>query len=77
MPMHHSLAMIAPVSGGLAVILAAVSGVKRETWRFATYGACLGLGAILFQFRWWAALLLAGMVLLVAITENLGEVFSF
>lgn len=71
------LAMIAPVFGGLAVILAVVSGVKRENWRFATYGACLGVGAIVFQFLWWVALLVAGMVLLVAIIENLGEFFSF
>jgi hypothetical protein len=76
-PMHHYLAMIAPVFGVLAVILAAVSGVKRENWRFATYGACLGFGAIVFQFLWWVALLVAGMVLLVAIIENLGEFFSF
>src|SRR6056297_3953294 len=40
-PVVVYLAMIAPVFGVLAVILAVVSGVKRENWRFATYGACL------------------------------------
>lgn len=76
-PVVVYLAMIAPVFGVSAVILAVVSGIKRENWRFATYGACLGFGAIVFQFLWWVALLVVGMVLLVAIIENLGEFFSF
>jgi hypothetical protein len=76
-PWHLYLAMIAPVFGVLAVILAAISGVKRENWRLATYGACLGFGAIVFQFLWWVALLVMGVLLLVAIIENLGEFFSF
>lgn len=71
------LAMIAPVFGVFAVILAVISGIKREHWRLATYGASLGIGAIVFQFLWWIALLVMGVVLLVAIIENLGEFFSF
>ena len=32
---------------------------------------------LVFQYLWWLALLIAGVVLLVAIIENIGEIFSF
>jgi hypothetical protein len=30
-----------------------------------------------FQFVWWIAILVAGAMLLVAIIENIGDIFSF
>ncbi len=76
-PFRHYLAMAAPVFGVLAVVLAVISAVKRENWRFATYAVSLGAGAMVFQFLWWVALLVMGVIMLVAIIENLGEFFSF
>ncbi|MEM8775412.1 MAG: hypothetical protein AAGF53_10285 [Pseudomonadota bacterium] len=71
------LAVIAPSLGALAIVLAVISGVLRENWRFAVYGTGLGASAILFHFFWWVALLFAGVMLLVAIIENIGDIFSF
>ena len=71
------LAFAAPLLGIVAVLLSLVSGVLRENWRYSVYGACLGAAAILFQYFWWLALLIAGVLLLIAIIENIGEIFSF
>lgn len=71
------LAMAAPFFGVLAVVLSVISSVKREHWRFTTYAIGLGAGAIIFQFLWWIAFLVLGVVLLVAIIENIGDFFSF
>ena len=71
------LALAAPVMGVIAIVLAMVSGVMGENWRFAAYGTSLGAAAVLFHFFWWIALLVCGVILLVAIIENLGSFFSF
>jgi hypothetical protein len=70
------LALAAPVLGVVAVVLAAISGLLRENRRYAAYGAGLGVAAVTFQFFWWVALLVAGVVLLVAIIENIGDIFG-
>ena len=70
------LPLAAPIAGVLAVLLAFVSGLMRENWRYAAYGASLGSAAVLFHFFWWVALLFAGVILLVAIIENIGDIFS-
>jgi hypothetical protein len=71
------VAMAAPVFGVLAVVLSLVSGLLRENWRYPVYATSLGVAAIVFQFVWWIALLVAGVILLVAIIENIGDIFSF
>ncbi|MEX0343480.1 MAG: hypothetical protein AB3N20_01060 [Rhizobiaceae bacterium] len=71
------LAIAAPVLGVIALLLSLISGVMRENWRYSAYGASLGAAAILFQYFWWIALLVAGVVLLVTIIENIGDIFSF
>ena len=70
-------ALAAPILGVVAVVLSLVSGVKGENWRYPAYGTCLGATAIVFHFFWWVALLVAGVILLVAIIENIGDIFSF
>lgn len=67
----------APILGIVAIVLSLVSGVLRENRRFVAYGTAMGVAAIVFQFFWWVALLVAGVVLLVAIIENIGDIFSF
>lgn len=63
--------------GVVAVVLAMISGIKRENWHYAVYGTGLGASAVLFYFFWWVAVLVCGVLLLIAIVENLGSIFSF
>ena len=74
--MRSYVAIAAPVFAILAVVLSAISGVLRENWRFSVYGTSLGVAAIVFQYFWWLALVLAGVVLMVAIIENIGDIFG-
>lgn len=76
-PIWDHLALLAPILGVVAIVLSLLSGLMRENWRYSVYGASLGAGAIVFQFVWWIALLVVGVLLLVAIIENIGEIFSF
>ena len=71
------LALAPPVLGVVAIVLSAISGVLGEPRRLVVYGTSLGAGAVLFHFFWWVALLIAGVVVIVAILENIGEIFSF
>ena len=71
------LPLAGPVIGVLAILLALVSGLRGENWRFAAYGTGLGGSAIVFYYFWWVALLVVGCMLLIAIIENLGDFFSF
>ncbi len=70
-------AMAAPILGVIAVVLSLVSAILRENWHYAVYGTVLGAAAIVFQFFWWVALLVVGVILIVTIIENLGDIFSF
>ncbi|MGR3513737.1 MAG: hypothetical protein ACU0GG_13320 [Paracoccaceae bacterium] len=63
--------------GVVAVVLAMVSGIKRENWHYSVYGTGLGASAVLFYFFWWLAALICGVLLLIAIIENMGSFFSF
>lgn len=71
------LAIIAPILGIAAVVLSLISGVLKENWRFPVYGVTLGASAIVFQYVWWLALLVCGVLILVAIIENITDIFSF
>ncbi|MCB1439307.1 MAG: hypothetical protein H6888_05270 [Nitratireductor sp.] len=71
------MAFVAPFVGVLAIVLSVISRVLRENWRFAAYGTALGASAIVFHYFWWVAMLFAGVILLVAIIENIGDIFSF
>lgn len=70
------LLLAAPLLGAAALVMAVVSAIARDGWRLPTYGAVLGLAAIVFQLFWWVAVLFAGAILLVAIIENLGEILG-
>lgn len=73
----NHVAIAAPILGVVAVVLSVISGILRENWRYPVYGTSLGVAAIVFQYFWWLALLVAGVVLLVAIIENMGDIFGF
>jgi len=70
------LAFVGPALGVVALVLSLISGLRRENWRYPAYGAGLATAAILFQLFWMVAVLIAGVILLVAIIENIGDIFG-
>ncbi len=70
------LLLAAPLLGAAAIVMAVVSALARDGWRLPTYGAALGVAAIVFQLIWWVAALFAGVLLLVAIIENVGDILG-
>jgi hypothetical protein len=70
------LAVVGPALGVVALVLSLISGLRRENWRYPAYGAGLGVAAILVQFVWMVAVLIAGVILLTAIIENIGDIFG-
>ncbi len=75
-PLSHVAALAAPGLGLLAILLSLGSALRRENWRLPACGVSLGAAAIVFHFVWWIALLVAGVILLVTIVENMGEIFG-
>lgn len=70
------LVYAAPVLGVLAIILSMISGLRGENWRFSYYAAGLGAAALVFHFFWWAMLMVLGVMLLISIIENIGDIFG-
>jgi hypothetical protein len=71
-----ALGLAAPLMGVVAIVLSLISAVRRENWHYPFYGVGLGVAAIVFNFVWWLAALFAGVLLLIAIIENLGGIFD-
>ena len=69
---YQVLAAVAVTLGVLALVLAAVSFVVREPWRFAGAAGALGAGAIVFQFSLLIAGALIGILLIFVILNYLG-----
>ena len=76
MDFRHLAGVAAPILGVIAIVLALISGLRRENWRYPVYGAGLGVASIVFVYIWWLALLFIGAMLLVAIIENIGDIFG-
>lgn len=66
----------APALGIVAIVLSRFSGIARENRKYAAYGVGLGCTAVLFHFFWWLALLFAGIALMIAIINNIGDIFG-
>lgn len=69
---YQIFAVVAVSLGTLALILAAVSFVVREPWRFAGAAGVLGAGAIIFQFSLLFAAALIGILFIFVILNYLG-----
>lgn len=74
---YRVLAAAATTFGALAIVLAAVSAVAREPWRFAAVAAALGVGALLFQLSVAVATALIVCLLILVILSALGTVLPF
>ncbi|MFP7675372.1 hypothetical protein ACG74X_18645 [Marivita sp. S0852] len=71
------LGFVAPALGVIAVFLSIISAINKENRRYMQYGTSMGAAAIAMHFVWWLALLIVGAMILVAIIENIGDIFSF
>lgn len=71
------LAIIAPIFAIAALVLSLISRLSDENWRYAAYGVSLASAALVVQFIWWLALVIIGVLLLVSIIENIGDIFSW
>jgi len=69
---YQILAAVAVTLGVLALVLAAVSFVVHEPWRYAGAAGTLGAVAIVFQFSLLVAGALLGILLVVVILNYLG-----
>jgi len=69
---YQILAAIAVTLGVLALVLAAVSFVVHEPWRYAGAAGTLGVGAIVFQFSLLIAGALLAILLVFVILNYLG-----
>ncbi|MQX38333.1 hypothetical protein [Roseospira navarrensis] len=68
------IALAGMATGGVAVILAVLGAVLREPRTALVGGAALGATAILLKVSIWIALLVAGVVILWAIIDNIGDI---
>ena len=59
---------------GVAMALAMVALVRREERPPAFMGFSMGAGVLLLTWLQWIALIICGLILLVAIISNLGEI---
>jgi hypothetical protein len=74
--LDRSLRTAAIVLGGLALALGALGLVLRENRRLALTAIGLGAATIGFQFFTWVILLIAGVVLIVAILQNMDGILD-
>lgn len=70
------LMTLAPVAGVLGVLMAIVAYIRREPKRVATCGMALSVAAIFVQVLLIAVMIIAGVMLLIAIIENMDSIFG-
>lgn len=70
------LALAGPGLGLLALLLSLISGLRGENRHYVVYGGGLGAVSILFFYLWWMAIAILGVLLLIAIIENIGDIFG-
>lgn len=70
------LMTLAPAAGVLGVLMAIVAYIRREPKRVATYGMALSVAAIFVQVILIAVMIIAGVLLLIAIVQNMDSIFG-
>ncbi len=70
------LIVIGPVLAGLAAILGAVALLRREAQPLPMMAIGLGISAVVLQYAFVIALVIAGACLMVAILNNLGDILG-
>ena len=62
---------------GLAMLVAIFALARKEPQRPAYTGFALGVGVLSIVFLKWIALVICGVILLVVIINNIGDILSF
>jgi hypothetical protein len=70
------LMTLAPVAGVLGVLMAIIAYIRREPKRLATYGMALSVAAIFVQVLLIVVMIIAGVMLLISIIENMDSIFG-
>ncbi len=71
-----TLKLIGTLLAGSAVVLGIIGYIRHEAKRPIIGALALGIGAILFQMITWAILLVVGVILLIGIMQNMGEILG-
>ena len=66
----------APAAGVLGVIMAITAYIRQEPKRIATYGMALSVCAVFVQVLFIVLMIVAGVLLLMSIIENLDSIFG-
>jgi hypothetical protein len=66
----------APSAGVLGVLMSIVAYIRREPRRVASYGMALSVCAIFVQVLFVILMIVAGVMLLVSILENMDSIFG-
>lgn len=64
------------LAAGLGIVLGVIAFVRREDHRMTVASMGLGASAVVFQFFVWAALVMAGLVLIWIVVTNLDGILS-
>lgn len=70
------LMTVAPAAGILGVIMAITAYVRQEPKRIATYGMALSVCAIFVQVLLIVVMIIAGVMLLIGIMQNMDSIFG-
>jgi hypothetical protein len=70
------LMTVAPAAGVLGVLMAITAYIRREPARIASYGLALSVCAIFVQVLFVVLMIVAGVMLLIGIMENMGSIFG-
>ncbi|MEM9307207.1 MAG: hypothetical protein AAGA74_07910 [Pseudomonadota bacterium] len=70
------LMTVAPTAGVIGIVMAITAYLRREPKRMATYGMALSVCAVFVQILLIVLLVVAGVVLLVSIIENMDSIFG-
>ena len=68
---HLALVIVVSAAGGIAALLGAIGLFRREPSALAGIGMTLGIGAFVMQYLFWLALIIGGIVIIVAIINNI------
>jgi hypothetical protein len=66
----------APAAGVLGVVMAITAYIRREPRRVASYGMALSVCAIFVQVLLIIVMIVAGVMLLISIIENMDSIFG-
>ncbi len=74
--MTQILTVAGTVLGALGAVVGAIGLFRQEPYPLSAMAIGFGVGAILMQYLFWMAMLICGAMVLVAIVNNIGDIFG-